>query len=73
MIELKGIVRGNTIVLEKSELKNCEGREVLIRVLDYPHSCSNVNKIDLNSFVIPTLRGETADRYLNELRKNDRI
>lgn len=70
---VKGVIRGNTVVIEDEDIKDYEGKDVIVTILDYPNRKMQKSPIELDQFVIPTERGQRADEYVRELRDNDRI
>lgn len=73
MLAVKGIIQGNTVVVEDENLERYNGRDVIVTILDYPYRERKHKKINLDKFVIATERGETADEYVKGLRENDRL
>ena len=70
---VKGVIRGNTVVIEDEDIKDYEGKDAIVTILDYPNRKIQKSPIELGQFVIPTERGQRADEYVRELRDNDRI
>lgn len=70
---VKGIIKGNTVIIENEDLHEYDGAEVVVTVLEYPNKRMEKEFPELEQFVIPTERGERADEYVRELRDNDRI
>ena len=73
MLAVKGIIQGNTVVFEDEDIRNYDGRDVIVTILDYPYKKTEPEKLDLDKFVTPTERGKNADEYIKELRANDRV
>jgi len=73
MLAVKGIIQGNTVVVEDENLEKYNGKDVIVTILDYPYRQRKQEKISLDKFVIATERGENADEYVKELRENDRL
>ncbi len=73
LLAVKGIIQGNTVLIEDEDMQEYDGAEVVVTLLDYPNNRKQKNTIDLDQFVIPTERGQRADNYVRELRDNDRI
>ncbi len=74
MIAVKGIIQGNTVVIEDEEIKKYDGKDAIVTILDY-QSKSQAKKIDLKKYMG---RGEKlfpsdAQEYIREMRDNDRI
>lgn len=70
---VKGIIHGNTVVIEDEDMKEYDGAEVVVTLLDSPNTKKKKSDIDWDSFVIPSERGKHVDEYMREMRENDRI
>ncbi|MCD8018507.1 MAG: hypothetical protein LUF92_02650 [Clostridiales bacterium] len=72
---IKGIIRGNTVVIEDEDMREYDGLEVIVTVLDYPKIQDKNKKPDLDwdSFVMPSSRGKNVEEYMKEMRDDDRI
>lgn len=70
---VKGIIHGNTVVIEDEDIRQYEGAEVVVTLLDYPKTKKKKNPIDWDSYVKPSERGKNVDEYMKEMRENDRI
>lgn len=70
---VKGIVRGNTVIIEDEDMRDYDGAEVVVTLLDNISKEKKRTGVDLKQFVIPTERGQRADEYVRELRDHDRI
>lgn len=73
MFAVKGIIQGNTIVVEEKDIEKYDGKDVIVTILDYPYRQKKHEKINLDKFVIATERGKNADEYVKELRDGDRL
>lgn len=73
MFAVKGIIQGNTIVVEEKDIEKYDGKDVIVTILDYPYRQKKQEKINLDKFVIATERGKNADEYVKELRDGDRL
>lgn len=73
MLALKGIIQGNTVVVEGEDIRAYEGNDAIVTILDFPYGEKKRGNIDLDKFVIPTDRGQSADEYVRGLRDNDRV
>lgn len=73
MLALKGIIQGNTVIVEGEDIRAYEGNDVIVTILDFPYGEKKRKDIDLDKFVIPTDRGQSADEYVRGLRDNDRV
>ena len=69
---VKGVIKGNTVVIENEDLQDYDGTEVVVTLLEYP-SKKKKKEIDWDSFVIPSKRGQDVDGYMKEMRENDRL
>ena len=70
---VKGIIHGNTVVIEDEDIKKYDGAEVVVTLLDYPQAKKKKEPIDWDSFVKPSERGKNVDEYMKEMRENDRL
>ena len=70
---VKGVIKGNTVVVENEDLQDYEGVEVVVTLLGYPSKEKRKKEIDWNSFIIPSERGQDVDGYMKEMRENDRL
>ena len=69
---VKGVIKGNTVVVENEDLQDYEGVEVVVTLLDYPREKIK-KEVDWDSFVIPSERGQDVDGYMKEMLENDRL
>ena len=53
---VKGVVRGNTIVVENEDLRPYDGAEVVVTLLDTSIQNKQKKAVDWDSFVIPSER-----------------
>ena len=67
-----GIIRENTISLEKVDLKKYNGKKVLV-IIDSDKAISN-GDVDLEKFILPEMseRAKDVESYIKELRSNDK-
>ena len=70
---VKGIVQGNTVVIEDDDIREYDGAEVVVSLLDYPQKKIQKVPVDWDSFVIPSERGKNVDEYMREMREDDRL
>lgn len=70
---VKGIIHGNTVVIEDEDIKEFDGAEVVVTLLDYPKTRKEKTPIDWNVYVKPSERGKNVDEYMKEMRENDRL
>ncbi len=70
---VKGIVRGNTVIIENEDLYEYDGSEVVVTFLDQPGRKRKKESVDWDSFVIPSERGKNVDAYMKEMREDDRL
>lgn len=73
MLAVKGVIQGDTVIIQEGDLKAYDGKDVIVTILDYPYGQMEKGQLDLNQFVMPTDRGKNADSYIRELRENDRL
>lgn len=69
---VKGIVKGNTVIVENDNIQEYDGMEVIVTMLDQPNKRTKT-PIDWDSFVMPSARAKNVDEYMKEMRDNDRI
>lgn len=70
---VKGVVQGNTIIIEDDDRREYDGAEVIVTLLNYPLKKVKKATVDWDSFVIPSERGQNVDEYMGEMRENDRL
>ena len=70
---VKGVIHGNTVVIEDEDMKEYDGAEVVVTLLDHPNTKKKKTDIDWDSFVVPSERGKDVDKYMRETREDDRI
>jgi hypothetical protein len=70
---VKGIVHGNTVIVKDDDIREYDGAEVVITLLDCPKKKSKKIPIDWDSFVVQSERGKDVDGYMKEMREGDRI
>lgn len=70
---VKGIVQGNTVVIEDEDIRDYDGAEVIVTLLNYPQKKVRKATVDWDSFVISSERGKHVDEYMREMRENDRL
>lgn len=70
---VKGIVQGNTVIIEDDDITEYDGAEVVDTLLNYPQRREKKAPVDWDSFVIPSERGKNVDEYMREMRENDRL
>ena len=70
---VKGIVQGNTVVIEDEDIRDYNGTEVIVTLLNSPQRKAKKAPVDWDSFVIPSERGKHVDEYMKEMRENDRL
>ena len=70
---VRGIVQGNTVVIDDDDIREYDGAEVIVTLLDYPKKKVSKEPVDWDSFVIPSERGNNVDEYMREMRENDRL
>lgn len=70
---VKGIIRGNTVIIEDEDICEYDGAEVVVTLLNHPTVKKKKKSVDWDSFVIPSERGKNVDGYMKEMRDNDRL
>ena len=70
---VKGIVQGNTVVIEDEDIRDYDGAEVIVTLLNYPQRKVKKAPVDWDSFAIPSEAGLHVDEYMKEMRENDRL
>lgn len=70
---VKGIVQGNTVLIEDEDIRAYDGTEVIVTLLSYPQNKTIKEPVDWDSFVIPSERGQNVDEYMREMREDDRL
>ncbi|MBC5742777.1 hypothetical protein FMM74_004100 [Lachnospiraceae bacterium MD308] len=70
---VKGIIQGNTVIIEDEDMCEYDGAEVVVTLLDYPTDRKKKKPVDWDSFVIPSERGKNVDEYMKEMRDSDRL
>lgn len=70
---VRGIIQGNTVVIEDDDIRDYDGAEVVVTLLNDPQKKVEKKSIDWDSFVIPSERGKNVDGYMKEMRENDRL
>ena len=73
LVAVKGIVQGNTVVIEDEDIRDYDGAEVIVTLLNYPQKKVRKAPVDWDSFVISSERGKHVDEYMKEKRENDRL
>ncbi len=70
---VKGIVHGNTVIIEDDDIREYDGAEVVVTLLNQPLKTSKKVPIDWDNFVIPSERGKNVNEYMKEIREKDRL
>lgn len=70
---VKGIIHGNTVVIEDDDIREYDGAEVIVTLLNNPQRKTSKAPVDWDSFVVPSERGKNVDGYMREMRENDRL
>lgn len=70
---VKGIVQGNVVVIKDDDIREYDGAEVVVTLLNHPLKKKEKEPIDWDSFVIQSERGKNVDGYMREMRENDRF
>jgi len=69
---VKGIVQGNTVLIEDEDIREYDGTEVIVTLLSYPQKKERTAAVDWDSFAIPSERGKKVEEYMREMREDDR-
>lgn len=69
---VKGIVQGNTVIIKDDDIREYDGAEVVVTVLNYPEKEARKASVDWDSFVIPSERGKNVDGYMKEMREDEK-
>lgn len=69
---VKGRIQGNTVLIDE-DVREYDGTEVIVTLLNYPQKKINKAPIDWDSFVIPSERGKNVEEYMKEMRENNRL
>lgn len=69
---VKGVIRGNVVIIEDEDMGEYDGAEVVVTLLDAPKRKQKA-PVDWDSFVMPSERGKNVDAYMREMRENDRL
>ncbi len=70
---VKGVVQGNTVIIEDDDIREYDGAEVIVTLLNHSLKKEKKATVDWDSFVIPSERGQNVDEYMREMRENDRL
>lgn len=71
---VKGIIKGNKVLIEDEDIREYEGSEVIVTLLDSPYKKKLKKSIDWDKYVVSgSERGKNVDEYIREIRENDRI
>ena len=63
----------STVVIEDEDIRDYDGAEVIVTLLNYPQKKVRKAPVDWDSFVISSERGKHVDEYMKEMRENDRL
>lgn len=70
---VKGVIQGNTVVIKEDDIREYDGAEVVVTLLDYPLTKAKKLPVDWDSFTMSSERGKDVDAYMKEMRENDRL
>lgn len=73
MLSVAGVVKGDAVVLENDSVRNYDGKNIILTILDGRYSERKKDTVDWDSFVIPSERGKNVEGYMKEMRENDRL
>ena len=69
---VKGIVKGNTVVIDDEDIRDYDGAEVIVTLLNYPQRKAKKAPVDWDSFVIPSVLVVHVGEVMKDLCENDR-
>lgn len=55
----------------EDDMREYDGAEVVVTVLNYIHKEQSKPSVDWDGFVIPSERGKNVEKYMKEMREND--
>ncbi|MCD8300010.1 MAG: hypothetical protein LUC41_02345 [Clostridiales bacterium] len=74
---VKGVLHGNTVVIDNEDIKEYDGSDVIVTLLNYKSKrnrpLSVREDIDWDSYVLPSERGVQVEEYMKEMRDEDRL
>lgn len=70
---VRGIIQGNTVIIENEDIRDYDGTEVIVTLLEQPKVQKRKPPVDWDSYVMPSDRGKDVDGYMKEMRDNDRL
>lgn len=73
MLAVAGVIKGDSVVLENDNVRNYDGKNIILTILDGGQSEKKKESVDWDSFVIPSERGKNVEEYMREMRDNDRF
>ena len=73
MFAVKGIIRGDTVLVDAAAVREYQGRTAVVTVIDDAVGTKKDAGTNLSVFVKSTERGKNTDVYLEVLRNDDRI
>jgi len=73
LVAVKGIVQANTVVIKDDDIREYDGAEAIVTLLNSPKKKITKSPVDWDSFVIPSERGKNVDGYMKEMREKNRL
>ena len=73
MFVVKGIIRGDTVLVDAAAVREYQGRTAVVTVIDDAVGTKKDAGTNLSVFVKSTERKKNTDVYLEALRNDDRI
>ncbi len=70
---VKGVIQGNIVIIEDDDIREYDGAEVIVTLLNCPQKRIKKTPVDWDSFVISSERGKNVEEYMKEMRENDRL
>ena len=68
MLALKGVICGNTVIVENDSIEKYNGREVIVTILD--SSAQKRRALNSEKYVTPPERARNPEAYMEEMRNN---
>lgn len=67
---VKGIVQGNIVVVKDDDIREYDGAEVVVTLLNQPPKKAKKAPVDWDSFTVSSERGKNVEEYMREMREN---
>lgn len=66
---VRGSVQGYTVVIEDEDIRDYDGAEVIVILLNYPQKNAKKAPVNWESFSIPSERGQHVGEYMKKMRE----